>query len=154
MDSGRQSPLDVAKKWIPWSLGLILSMTVGWVALVAYAEVSSGKHDNLIDTSIAVGSVAGMAAPLIPLFSIVIITAADLTGGAIVVTYNYLNNKFVKPLIEKHKAEGRALGREEGITQGIELGRQEIMVAIRDWNNRRLDAEEKGEPFDEPPPGL
>ncbi len=125
-------------------------MTVGWVALVAYAEVSSGKHDNLIDTSIAVGSIAGMAAPLIPLFSILIITAADLTGGAIVVTYNYLNNKFVKPLIEKHKAEGR----KEGIAQGIELGRQEAMDSIRDWNNRRLYAEENGESFDEPPPGI
>lgn len=113
---------------------------------MAYAEVSGAKHDNLLDTAIATGSVAGMAVPLIPLFSILIVTVADLIGGAIVVTYNYLNNKFVKPLIEKHKAEGREQGRQEG--------RQEAMAAIRDWNNRRLDTERKGESFDEPPPGL
>ena len=32
--------------------------------------------------------------------------------------------------------------------------RAEIRAKMREWNARRLEAEAKGEPFDEPPPGL
>ena len=54
------------------------------------------------------------------------------------------------------KAEGRAKGRAEGRAEGIAEGRAEG-VAERDrqwaaWNNRRTEAEAKGEPFNEPPP--
>ncbi len=45
---------------------------------------------------------------------------------------------------EKGRAEGREEGREEGIATAN--------AAWRAWNRRRLDAEAKGEPFDEPPP--
>lgn len=56
------------------------------------------------------------------------------------VTKRYLTNRFVKPLIERHKAEGR------------QEGRKEAFEAMRDWNLRRLEAEKRGEPFQEPPP--
>ena len=54
------------------------------------------------------------------------------------------------------KAEGRAEGRAEGIAKGKVEGKAEG-VAERDrqwaaWNNRRIEAEAKGEPFHEPPP--
>ena len=56
----------------------------------------------------------------------------------------------------KGKAEGIAQGKAEGIAQGIAEGKAEG-IAERDrewtdWNNRRLDAAAKGQPFDEPPP--
>ena len=34
-----------------------------------------------------------------------------------------------------------------------EQGRQEAYQEVSDWNNRRLEAEARGEPFTEPPPG-
>ena len=54
--------------------------------------------------------------------------------------------------LEQAKTEGKA----EGIAEGIAKGKAEG-VAERDrqwaaWNNRRIEAEAKGEPFDEPPP--
>ena len=49
------------------------------------------------------------------------------------VTARYLTNKWVKPLQEKFREQGRREGRE--------------------WNRRRLEAESKGIPFDEPFPG-
>ena len=72
----------------------------------------------------------------------------------------------------KGKAEGKAEGIAEGITEGIAQGKAEGItegiaqgkaegkaegIAERDrewtdWNNRRLDAAAKGQPFDEPPP--
>ena len=58
------------------------------------------------------------------------------------VTKRYLTNRFVKPLIERHKTEGRKEGREEAFEE------------IRDWNLRRLEAEKKGESFHEPPPSV
>ena len=52
------------------------------------------------------------------------------------VTARYLENKFVKPLIERHKAEGEAAERRRWT----------------EWNARRIEAERTGVPFDEPPP--
>ena len=57
-------------------------------------------------------------------------------------------------------AQGKAEGIAEGITEGIAQGKAEGKaegIAERDrewadWNNRRLDAAAKGQPFDEPPP--
>ena len=51
------------------------------------------------------------------------------------VTYRYLSDKFLKPFHEKLRAEGR----------------EEVQLRWASWNERRLDAEKKGEPFDEPP---
>ena len=68
------------------------------------------------------------------------------------VTARYLENKFVKPLIERHKAEGRAEGREEGREEGILTGEAAERRRWTEWNARRLDAERAGLPFDEPPP--
>ena len=55
--------------------------------------------------------------------------------------YQAMVNRFVIPVIEKHRDEGRAEGRVE---TNAEWGA---------WNRRRIDAEARGLPFDEPPPG-
>ena len=34
-----------------------------------------------------------------------------------------------------------------------EEGREALAEEIKVWNQKRLDAEARGEPFDEPPPG-
>ena len=63
------------------------------------------------------------------------------------VTYRYLNNKFVEPL--------RRQLRQEGLEQGREESREQVqMLKMRtlDWYARQQAALAKGEPFDEPPP--
>ena len=50
--------------------------------------------------------------------------------------------------------EGRAEGIAEGIVKGEARGRAELVAEVVAWNERRLAAEERGEPFDEPPPGV
>ena len=52
----------------------------------------------------------------------------------------------------KALAEGREEGREEGRAEGLEEGRGENQALWLAWNRRRLEAEEKGEVFHEPPP--
>ena len=59
--------------------------------------------------------------------------------------YQAIVNRFVIPVIEAHKAEGRA----EGLERGIEQTRAEWQA----WNERRLAAEREGREFGEPPPG-
>ena len=60
------------------------------------------------------------------------------------VTYRYLSDKFLKPLHERLRQEGRQEGRKEG--------REEERRKWAAWNQRREEAETKGETFNEPPP--
>ncbi|MDE0465851.1 MAG: hypothetical protein OYL97_02245 [Candidatus Poribacteria bacterium] len=49
-------------------------------------------------------------------------------------------------------AQSLEKAKEQGIEQGIEQGRAEVYEVIAAWNKRRLAAEAKGIPFNEPPP--
>ena len=164
MDSGFFSPLTVVKRLAPLCLGVMLLYTFGWTAFVARHEVRTGDHPDLGHTAIATANGVGQVDGLILIYSIATTVALDILGGMVLVTARYLENKFVKPLIERHKAEGRAegietgiaAGRAEGRAEGIETGIATGEAAERrrwtEWNERRLDAERAGAPFDEPPP--
>ena len=164
----RESPLSVARKWLPWCLVLIFVATIGWTALVAWEEVSNGDHTSLRETAIAVVDKAAPAVPFIVIYAIMATSLIDTLGGSALVTARYLGNKFVKPLIEKHKAEGHAEGRAEGRAEGHAEGRVEGHAEGKaegrvegqaeerqrwsEWNLRRIEAEAAGVRFDEPPP--
>ena len=57
---------------------------------------------------------------------------------------------------EMGRAEGKEMGKAEGIeigkAKGKEIGRAEERAKWSAWNNRRLEAEKAGVPFNEPPP--
>ena len=63
------------------------------------------------------------------------LTTAEITGGTMVIA-DWLRAKYVTPLIERRRAEGRA----------------EVNRVWREWNRRRVEAEARGEPFNEPEP--
>ena len=70
-------------------------------------------------------------------------------------TKEYLYNKIEKQrekLREQGRAQGIELGLEQGREEGREQGRMDLAAKVEAWNARRLDAEARGEPFDEPPP--
>ena len=85
----------------------------------------------------------------------------SIKGGGIMVMARAVES-YLQGVIEKRRKqwrerwrkEGREQGREEGLEQGIEQGRETLAAEVADWNRRRLDAEERGQPFDEPPPGV
>ena len=64
----------------------------------------------------------------------------------------YLEQRYYGPKRRKALAEAKAEGVKQGIEQGVEQGRAETAAKVREWNARRLEADAKGEPFDEPPP--
>ena len=61
----------------------------------------------------------------------------NVMGEIAMSVYQAMVNRYVLPVIEKHKAEGRAEEREEWLA----------------WNRRRINAEKHGRNFDESPPG-
>ena len=69
------------------------------------------------------------------------------------VLYQFAVNKWVKPVIQRHKDAGRAEGRVEGLSEGRAEGRAEANRAWQAWLERKAAAESKGLPFDEPQPG-
>ena len=137
----RQSPLSVARQWLPWCAALIFVMTIGWTALAAWAEVAAGKQQGLPNIALAAANRAAPAAPLIVIYAIMLVSALDLARGFVVVTERFLTEKFLEPWRERQRARQRAEGRAEERRLWTE------------WNDRRVAAETNGEPFREPPPG-
>jgi predicted transposase YdaD len=88
------------------------------------------KHD--VQTAIASGGAATL--------SLTTVEAPKLIMAAA----RYLENRFLKPLQEKHREEGREQGREEG--------RDQRDAQWEEWLARRDRAQEEGTPFDELPP--
>ena len=171
----RESIWSVAGGWLPGYLLLSFTLLFIWTAFVAWLAVAYGSYRafGLLVEAVGIKSSAGVPGAFA--LSLGIITAADTGGGAIVVTYRYLNNKFVEPLRRQLRQEGMAEGREQGIEEGIEVGiergiqggREEGIQAGREqareevyalkirtmaWYTRQQVALAKGEPCDEPPP--
>ena len=136
MDNEYFSPLTVAKRLGALCLGIVMLYTFGWTAFIASHEVRKGNHPDLESAAIATANGVGQVATLILIYAIATTVALDILGGMILVTARYLENRFVKPLIERHKAEGEAAERRRWT----------------EWNSRRIEAERAGVPFDEPPP--
>ena len=80
--------------------------------------------------------------------------AASGIGAAIIVEAGKMVLAAIWEQRNRRKAleEGREEGREEGLKEGRQEGRQENEALWLAWNQRRDEAEKRGEAFDEPPP--
>ena len=93
------------------------------------------------------------------------LTTAEITGGTMVIA-DWLRAKYVKPLQEKNEAIRREriarqeaerqeriaqeeAARERQRAEGRPEGRAEVIHTWREWNRRRMEAEERGEEFAE-----
>lgn len=88
----------------------------------------------------AVGDFSDVGAGL-AMVAMLLTRPVNVMGEIAMSVYQVMVNRYVIPVIEKHKAEGRAEGRAEE--------REEW----RAWNRRRINAEKQGRNFDESPPG-
>ena len=72
------------------------------------------------------------------------------------VTYRYLSDKFLKPRQDtprdKPPKESPKEPWKEGWREGWREGREEEHRHWTAWNQRRLQAKQNGQPFDDPPP--
>ena len=164
-DADRQSIWSVATGWLPAYFALFDALGLLGTGFVIARNVFWLQHPTVHDMiwAIIVGIViVGAASATI---SILIVEA----GKNAMIVGTYLEEMIKKrrarqmaEAVERGRAEGIAKGRSEGVAEGIAKGVKEgraegaaeISARIREWNDRRLDAESRGEPFDEPPPGL
>ena len=111
--------------------------------------VPEAAWESVGDFALAVLAEFGAVGIAIAMVAMLLARALNSTGELLMSLYQTVVNRFVVPVIEAHKAEGREEGREEGRTEG----RTEVMAEWRGWNERRMVAERAGREFDEPPPG-
>lgn len=166
----RISLMSVRKKFYTF-YSVMFFMNTAMLTFVWSWEKIPAAYD-LVEISEFVGGKMTKAAPVALVLTIFISEGAP----GLMVMADYVKNKFVKPIIEAHKAEGRAEGiaegraegRAEGIAEGRVEGRAEgiaegrvegiaegearVKENGRAWYKRMLKAKENDEPFDEPPP--
>ena len=108
------------------------------VGLLSWYEITQ-KEQGVVETCLAIVTGSSQIGAGIAM-------AIASIEGVIMVIASYF--------IAKWKERGRAEGEEQGRAEGEKRGREEIQEMWESWNQRRLEAEGRGEPFDELPPTL
>ena len=151
----RVSVTSVDAGWWYAYLLIFLAQMVSWVALVAIDEAVYGEHTRAAAYIRAVGRGSSHMVQMFALNAISTVEAGRLImvlAQGIADKLRERRDKFRAGLIAEGVSVGRAEGRMEGRAEGRAEARAEIAAEIADWNRRRLEAEARGEKFDEPPP--
>ena len=143
--SERQSIWSVASGWLPMYFALFdLLGTIGVLYVIGY-NVFGRSHASVHDmvwTIVTNIVIVGAASATISILAVE-------TGKNVMITGTYLEQ-----MLNRRRARQLAEAEERGLERGAIKERAALGVQLREWNERRLAAESKGEPFDEPPPGL
>lgn len=116
------------------------------MALVSLRTFQGGG--SLLDSTLAVWS---ETAPLTITAAAAALVLTEV-GRSIVVIARRLQEGLERVRRERRE-EGRREGLAEGRREGRAEGRAEVQEAWRAWNQRRIEADERGETFTESPPG-
>ena len=152
----RESIWTISKSWQSVYFAFFSLQMVLGVSLIFWYHVFEHVEDGIVETLI--GIVRDLASVSVGSAG----TSYTLTEGAriLMVLANNLEQWINKKWDERdarNRAEGIAIGVEEGEKRGIEIGleegRAEALAEFRAWNDRRMTAESRGEIFDEPMPG-
>ena len=116
-------------------LWLVALVRIGYNA-TEHADVSLVGWQDAVDFALAVLGEFGKVGIGTAMLAMLLTRPVNMMGGAAMSLYQAMVNRYVIPVIEKHKAEGRAEAHEEWIA----------------WNRRRVEAKRQGRDFDESPP--
>ena len=165
MKAQRISLLSLRQVWEKPGIFVFSALVIGYNILVGLYEIEQGKGFTV--TCIAI---VGHVTNCIPYAFFWTMVSFEI-GGWFMIKYRMFMDERAQRLA-KAKAEGIAEGEARGIAKGIAEGKAEGItegkaegitegkaegIAERDrvwtaWNERRLAAAAKGQPFDEPPP--
>ena len=151
----RVSAMSVPEAWWYAYLALCFAQMVGWTAMVAWHEAVYGGHAHVVEYLRAVGRDSSHMIQMFILNTIGIVELGRLTmvlAQGIADRLKRSKEKFRAELIAQGIAQGEAQGEARGRAEGEAAGRAALAAEIADWNRRRLEADERGERFDEPPP--
>ena len=149
MKAQRISLLSLRQVWEKPGIFVFSALVIGYNILVGGYEIEQGKGFTV--TCIAI---VGHVTNCIPYAFFWTMVSFEI-GGWFMIKYRMFMDERAQRLA-KAKAEGIAEGKAEGITEGEAKGKADG-IAERDrvwtaWNERRLAAAAKGQPFEEPPP--
>ena len=131
----RVSVMSVHERWwYAYLVAFFVQMAI-WTTMVAWDEAVRGNHATVVEYIRAVGEGSSPMVQMFVLNSIIIIEL----GRLIMVLAQGIADR-LRERREKFKAEL------------IAEGKAELAAKVSDWNKRRLEAEARGEGFDEPPP--
>ena len=173
----RVSVMSVHERWWYAYLAAFFLQMTAWTLMVAWDEAAYGDHTRVIAYLRAVGADSSHMVQLFVLNTIGIVELGRLImvlAQGIADRLKERKKRFREEMMAKGRAEGiaqgvaegiaqgvaqgeaqgEARGRAEGIAEGEARGRAELVAEVVAWNERRLAADAKGEPFDEPPPGV
>ena len=149
-ESRRESIWSISPGWKTAYFATFSVSTLITSCVIAAYEIINRGNTGLLETYL---SITERLVPNGVALAIVIYATMELTETIMVVA-NYLRQNLLEPLKERQRAEGRAEGIAEGIAEGRAEGIAEGHAMWRAWNERRKEAEARGESFDEPPPDL
>ena len=128
-------------------LWLVALFSISYNAM-EQADVPLVGWQNAVDFALAVLGEFGNVGIGTAMLAMLLTRPVNRMGETAMTFYQAMVNRFVIPVIEKHKAEGR----EEGIEKGLERGMAQADADWMAWNRRRVEAERQGLTFDETPP--
>ena len=153
MKEPRISLLSLRQVWEKPGIFVFSALVIGYNILVGGYEIEQGK--GFTETCIAI---VGHVTNCIPYAFFWTMVSFEI-GGWLMIKYRMFMDERAQRIAKaeaKGKAQGIAEGKAQGIAEGKAQGKTEG-IAERDrmwteWNERRLAAAAKGQPFDEPPP--
>ena len=148
-ESRREPALTVRRELRPVFAALFVLQTFGLVARRFYIALVENTDAALLDVAaVSLSQLERDGAKAI-VSTVVMMEVWDAMMG----TRDAIND-WLEKRRRQARAEGVAEGEARGIAQGEAKGRAEALAEVVAWNEKRLAAEAKGEPFDEPPPGV
>ncbi len=129
----RSSIWSVPERWLKLFFAIFSLQMAGIMGLAFWYEIFVVTSDSWPESIFTIGSDAGPAIGVIAAESII------LTEAYYVVIFGGIVEKYQNRL-KQREAEGEA--------RGVAKNQRKW----ESWNQRRLEAEAKGQPFDEPPP--
>ena len=138
---GRESIWSVSRETKGLYFIVFITLALIGGGLVTYAEVHVNKADGILDTALAAWAGVGR---------LVIASVA----GSLIVTEVWRNGMVLAERLEEWFDKRREKQIARAVAEAEEKTRAEIGSLWQAWNERRIEAETLGEPFDEPPPSL
>ena len=137
------------------ALWLVALARIGYKAM-EQPDVALVGWLNAVDFALAVLEEFGEAGIGLAMLAMLLTRPVNWMGETAMTFYQAMVNRYVIPVIEKHKSEGRAEGLATGLERGLEQGRAQGITEAHEawiaWNRRRVEAERHGHNFDEAPP--
>lgn len=144
----RDDMLSILRELRPFYFWILIAQVAIWGILVFFSE-----RGNCADAGYS-GCVVTMGlkmSGLVPLWLLTSVVLVDV-GRYFMVLLRSSRERVMARAIAKAKAEAGAKARAEGMAEGKAEGANMMYAQWSEWNARRVEADRRGEPFDEPPP--